>query len=57
MSFVDRLQSSFAQLGEFIPALLGALVILFAGYHEGRKEELSENLPVHHCGSCSNKMR
>jgi hypothetical protein len=30
--FVQRLQESFAQLGEIVPALLGALIILFAGY-------------------------
>lgn len=32
MTFLDRLRTSFAQLGELLPALLGALVILFAGY-------------------------
>jgi hypothetical protein len=32
MTFLERLRTSFAQLSEFIPALLGALVILFAGY-------------------------
>jgi len=32
MSFFDRIQQSFAQLGAFIPSLVGALVILFAGY-------------------------
>jgi len=32
MDFVQRLQSSFAMVGEFVPALLGALIILFAGY-------------------------
>ncbi len=32
MNFLDRLQTSFAQLWEFIPALLGAAVVLFAGY-------------------------
>ena len=32
MEFLDRLQSSFDQLALYIPALLGALVILFAGY-------------------------
>ena len=32
MDFTNRLQYSFAQLGEFVPAMLGALVILFAGY-------------------------
>jgi hypothetical protein len=33
VSFGDRLQSSFAQVfGDIVPALLGALVILFAGY-------------------------
>ena len=33
MNFGDRLQSSFAQLfGDILPALLGALVMLFAGY-------------------------
>lgn len=32
MRFFERLQDSFAQIAEFIPALLGALVILFAGY-------------------------
>jgi hypothetical protein len=32
VSFFDRLQDSFTQLAEIIPALLGALIILFAGY-------------------------
>ncbi len=33
MNFGDRLQTSFAQVfGDILPALLGALVILFAGY-------------------------
>jgi hypothetical protein len=32
MDFTQRLQASLAMLGEFVPALLGALVILFAGY-------------------------
>jgi hypothetical protein len=32
VEFLDRLQSSFAQLADYIPALVGALVILFAGY-------------------------
>jgi small-conductance mechanosensitive channel len=32
MSFFDRIQQSFAQLGAFVPSLVGALVILFAGY-------------------------
>lgn len=32
MTFLDRLQVSFAQLAAVIPALFGALVILFAGY-------------------------
>jgi mechanosensitive ion channel-like protein len=32
MPFVQRLQESFSQLGDIVPALLGALVILFAGY-------------------------
>jgi hypothetical protein len=32
-SFSDRLQSSFSEVfGELVPALLGALIILFAGY-------------------------
>lgn len=32
-TFVDRLQSSFTEVfGELIPALLGALIIVFAGY-------------------------
>jgi hypothetical protein len=32
-AFVDRLQSSFSEVfGELIPALLGALIIVFAGY-------------------------
>ena len=30
--FLERLQESFLQLADIIPALLGALVILFAGY-------------------------
>lgn len=30
--FADRVQNSLFQLSEFVPALLGALVILFAGY-------------------------
>lgn len=32
MTFLERLRESFAQLAQVIPALLGALVILFAGY-------------------------
>jgi hypothetical protein len=32
VTFLERLQTSFAQLGALLPALLGALVILFAGY-------------------------
>jgi hypothetical protein len=32
VSFTERLQMSIAELGEFVPALFGALVILFAGY-------------------------
>lgn len=32
MTFMERLQMSLAELGEFVPALLGALVILLAGY-------------------------
>jgi hypothetical protein len=32
VTFLDRLQASFAQLAEIVPALLGALIILFAGY-------------------------
>lgn len=32
MTFLERLQDSFAQLAEIVPALAGALVILFAGY-------------------------
>lgn len=32
VKFVERLQDSFAQLAEIVPALAGALVILFAGY-------------------------
>jgi hypothetical protein len=31
-TFQERLEQSFALLGEFVPALFGALVILFAGY-------------------------
>jgi len=31
-TFAQRLEHSFALLGEFVPALFGALVILFAGY-------------------------
>ncbi|MBW7932675.1 MAG: hypothetical protein H3C62_03505 [Gemmatimonadaceae bacterium] len=32
MNFVDRLQESFAQFWEYIPALFGAAVVLLAGY-------------------------
>ena len=32
MDFLDRLRASFADLGRLIPALLGALIIIFAGY-------------------------
>lgn len=32
MTFVERLRETFAQLADVIPAMLGALVILFAGY-------------------------
>jgi hypothetical protein len=36
VTFLERLQNSFAQLGALLPALLGALVILFAGYMVAR---------------------
>ena len=32
LSFNDRLRISIAQIADFIPALLGSLIILFAGY-------------------------
>jgi hypothetical protein len=32
VTFLQRLQESFAQLAEIVPALAGALIILFAGY-------------------------
>jgi hypothetical protein len=32
VTFLERLREAFAQLGDVIPAMLGALVILFAGY-------------------------
>ena len=32
MTFWDRLQGSLAQFGAFVPAMFGALIILFAGY-------------------------
>ena len=32
VSFTERLQETLAQLWEFVPALLGAAVVLFAGY-------------------------
>ena len=32
LTFVERLQDTFAQLADVIPAMLGALIILFAGY-------------------------
>ena len=32
MTFLERLRTSFLQLAEIVPAMLGALVILFAGY-------------------------
>jgi hypothetical protein len=32
LTFVDRLRDTFAQLADVIPAMLGALIILFAGY-------------------------
>src|SRR5215471_11484681 len=32
VNFSNRLQSSFEQVGQTLPALLGALIILFAGY-------------------------
>ena len=32
MNFIERLQESLARLWEFIPALFGATVVLFAGY-------------------------
>jgi hypothetical protein len=45
MRFLERLQDSFAQLAEYVPALLGALVILFAGYLLARLvERASERL-------------
>lgn len=32
MDFADRLRASFADLGQLLPALIGALTIIFAGY-------------------------
>jgi hypothetical protein len=32
LTFLERLRETFAQLADVIPAMLGALVILFAGY-------------------------
>ena len=32
MTFADRLQASLAQLWDFVPGLLGAAVVLIAGY-------------------------
>jgi hypothetical protein len=32
VNFTERLRDSFTRVGEFIPALVGSLVILFAGY-------------------------
>lgn len=32
LTFVERLRETFAQLADVIPAMLGALIILFAGY-------------------------
>ena len=32
LTFLDRLRETFAQLADVIPAMLGALIILFAGY-------------------------
>lgn len=32
MTFLERLEASFLQLGEFVPAMLAALLILFAGW-------------------------
>jgi hypothetical protein len=32
LTFLERLRETFAQLAEVIPAMLGALIILFAGY-------------------------
>jgi hypothetical protein len=32
LTFSDRMQGSFEQLYRYVPALFGALVILFAGY-------------------------
>lgn len=32
MDFADRVRASFADLARFLPALLGALIIIFAGY-------------------------
>src|SRR5579871_2391881 len=32
LSFADRLQVSFTQIGEYIPRFVGALALIFAGY-------------------------
>jgi hypothetical protein len=32
LSFADRLQMSFSQIGEYVPRFLGALLLIFAGY-------------------------
>ena len=32
LSLVDRLQMSFAQIGNYVPRFLAALLLLFVGY-------------------------
>ena len=54
MDFSQRLQASFAQVfGELIPALLGALIIVFAGYLLARPCNLARTLPIGRC-RCDN---
>ncbi|MBK6486689.1 MAG: hypothetical protein IPF98_07445 [Gemmatimonadetes bacterium] len=50
MTFLERLQDSFAQLADIVPALGGALIILFAGYLMAK---LVEKVPTASCASCA----
>lgn len=50
MNFLERLQGSLGQLAEIIPALLGALVILFAGYLLAKLLEHGTERVLHRIG-------
>jgi len=50
LTFVERLRETFAQLADVIPAMLGALIILFAGYPLAKLVEQGIERLMHRIG-------